>query len=109
MIYIIISFIVNIIIMPIGSSTAGENYTLQCSINGTNEPATFQWLKGSLNNKLMMTPGMSIIINSNSSITQLQFQPLHQQSHNGSYCCNATIDIDGTRQSKCLNVTVKGT
>ena len=99
------SLTVNILIMPIGSTTAGEAYTLQCSVNGTNELVPFQWLKDS-QNELRTTPEMFIFINENSSITQLQFRPLSQRSHNGSYCCSAMLD--GIRQSKCFSVVAEG-
>ena len=99
-------FTVNIFDMSIGASTAGELYTLQCFVNGTNEIVTFQWIEGSLSNQnqVMSSSEMSILNTSPSS--QLQFRPL-QQSHNSSYCCIAAVG--GIRQSKCFDVTAKGT
>ena len=99
--------------MSTGSSTAGETYTLQCSVNGTSEPTRFQWLMGSLNSELddniMMISGLSVTSNPSARYTQLQLRPLSQRLHNGSYCCSAMVVGISRPISKCFNVTVEGT
>ena len=99
--------------MPIGSSTAGETYTLQCSVNGTSKPATFHWLMGQVplsNQNELNDMRLSVTSNPSARYTQLQFRPLSQRLHNGSYCCSAMVVgiSQPITDSKCFNVTVKG-
>jgi hypothetical protein len=73
-------FTVNVVITPStdGTPTAGETYSLDCSINGTSDPAaTYQWFDG--NGALL----------ANSS--QLQFSPL-RTSDAGIYTCQGTLE-----------------
>ena len=71
-----------------GSATAGESYTLECSVGGSE--GTFQWLKGPPDGRTPVVSSGSIIISSSSTTSQLQFRPV-QQSDNGSYSCSATV------------------
>lgn len=73
-------------ISPIGFPTVGENYTLECSANGS--MVTFEWL-GQPDGSTSVVNTSSITINSNSITSQLRFRPL-QQSHSGPYTCHAT-------------------
>ena len=86
-------------ITPSGSPTAGGTYTLECSVSGTSDPAmNFQWSLGPAGNRTLLTSGTSITINSNSSISQLQFTSL-QASHGRHYTCQATVGcvaVEGT-------------
>ena len=86
-----------------GSSTAGENYTLECSAGGS--MAMFEWL-GSPNGSTPVVNTSSITISSNSTTSQLTFRPL-QQSHNGSYLCRAITDEE-TLLSQPIVINVNG-
>ena len=67
--------------------------------------ATFEWL-GPPDGRTSVINSSSIMINSNSSTSQLQFRPL-QQSHSGSYLCRAMTDED-TLSSEPVEINVKG-
>ena len=72
------------------SSIAGENYTLECSAGGSE--GIFQWLKGPPDGRTPVVENSPRVdIASNSISSQLQFSPV-QQSDNGSYSCNATVN-----------------
>ena len=71
--------------MASGSPVAGESYTLECTAGGSE--GTFQWL-GPPDGRTPVASSGSI---TTSTTSQLQFRPL-QQSHNGSYSCNASVD-----------------
>ena len=91
-------------ITHIGSSTAGENYTLECSVGGT--AADFEWLGPHDNKPVATTDDTITVINPSARISRLQFTPL-KQSHSGSYICNATAG--GVSQtSEPIVVTVNG-
>ena len=91
-------------ITRIGSPTAGENYTLECSVGGT--AADFEWLGPHDNKPVATTDGTITVINPSAHISRLQFNPL-KQSHNGSYICNTTAG--GVPQiSEPILVTVNG-
>ena len=77
-------------ITPSGSPTAGESYSLECSVSGTSDSATFQWLEGPTDNRTQLTSDGSRTVNSTSSVSQLQFSPL-RASHGGPYTCQATV------------------
>ena len=85
-----------------GSSIAGENYTVECSIGGT--VATFEWLVIGPDNRTLLVDSSFFAISSNSSTSQLQFRPL-QQFHNGSYSCRATTDEE-TLSSVPIEISV---
>ena len=80
--------IVRITITTVGSSTAGDSYTLKCSVSGTSDPASYQWF-GPPNGE-SITNSASRMVFSNSSLTLLEFSPL-QASHAGVYTCRASV------------------
>ena len=86
-------------ITTIGSPIAGENYSLECSTDGT--VAIFHWLSPVVNDS-----SESVFISSNLSSSQLLFRPL-QQSHDGPYSCRAITDED-TLLSEPIEISVKG-
>ena len=91
--------------MVSGSPTAGESYTLECSAGGSE--GTFKWL-GPPDGRTPVvesTPRLSIM--SNATAGQLQFRPI-QQSDNGSYSCNASID-GLALLSEPVDISVNGT
>lgn len=71
-------------IVTSGSATAGETYTLECSLRGTSDPIIFQWLGA--------PEGISLI--TSNTIKQmnstLQFKPINA-SHEGLYTCQAVV------------------
>ena len=90
--------------MASGSPVAGDNYTLECSAGGSG--GTFQWL-GPPDGRTPIGSSGLIMISSTSTTSQLQFRPL-QQSHNGSYLCN--VSVDGLALlSEPVDVSVNGT
>ena len=75
---------VNIVITPTGTPTAGETFSLNCSVTGTDDSATYQWFDSN---------GTQLI-----NISQLQFSPL-RASEGGAYSCRATVRgvvVEGT-------------
>ena len=81
---------VNTIITPSGSPSFGQSYTLECSVNGTSDPATFQWLEGPSDSRTQITSDGSRTVVSTSSLSQLQFPSL-MASHGGLYTCQAMV------------------
>ena len=73
-----------------GSPLAGESFSLECSLSGTSDSTTFQWLKGPADNMTQLTSDGSTTINSASTVSQLLFSPL-RASHGGLYTCQATV------------------
>lgn len=69
---------------------AGDPYYLQCSISGTSEITTFQWLEGQTDIRTQLNVDGSISVSSNFSVSVLQFSPL-KASHGGYYTCRATV------------------
>ena len=89
-----------VVIIHYGMNTAGEDYTLECYVNGTNSSMTFQWLGTPvLNND-------SVTITNSATRSQLQFFPL-RQSHTGTYTCTASTGE--STESKSTYVKVNGT
>ena len=82
-------FTVNVVITPsaAGTPTIGETYSLNCSVNGTTDPSTYQWFKGSSSSGIQLT-----------NTSRLQFSSL-RASEGGDYVCQATV----------TGVTVEGT
>ena len=87
-----------------GSPIAGESYTLECSA-GDSE-GVFQWLGPPDGRTLVVENSPRVNIISSIISSQLQFRPV-QQSDNGSYSCNATID-GSTLISDPITVAVNG-
>ena len=83
-------------------NTAGEAIILKCSVNGTNEPTIYQW---SDEQGLPVVSDGSITITNSTSVSYLQFSPLHEH-HKGTYTCSASIDE--ATESKSIIVSVNG-
>ena len=92
--FVSIIIIANIAIdRPSGSPTAGQSYSLACSVSGTSDSATFQWLEGPTDNRTQLTSdGSRMIIEGVpfNFLSQLLFSPL-RASHGGPYTCQATV------------------
>ena len=65
-----------VVITSGGTPTAGQTYSLDCSVSGTTDPVTYQWFDS---NGTQLT-----------STSQLQFSPL-LASDAGTYTCRATV------------------
>ena len=87
-----------------GSPIAGESYTLECSAGGPE--GVFQWLGPPDGRTPVVENSPRVNIASNIISSQLQFRPV-QQTDNGSYSCNATID-ESTLISDPITVAVNG-
>ena len=73
--------------------TAGEIYSLNCSVSGTSDPAaTYRWFDGS---------GTQLVIGS-----KLQFSPL-RASDAGTYTCQATLEGVVVEENTTVNVNRK--
>ena len=72
-----------------GTSTAGETYSLECTVTETTDPATYQWLD---RNGTQLT-----------SSSQLEFSPL-LASDAGTYTCRATVGSVVVEGSKTLEI-----
>ena len=75
-----------------GTPTAGQNYSLDCSVSGTTDPATYQWFD---NNGTLLT-----------NTSQLQFSPL-LASHAGTYTCRATVGSVVVESSDMVDINCK--
>ena len=65
-----------VVITPSGTPTAGQTYSLNCSLTGTTDPATYQWFHGN---------GTRL-----ADVSQLGFSSL-SVSEAGAYTCRATV------------------
>ena len=88
-------------IISSGTATAGESYSLECTVTvtGSDDQPTITWLMGPMDN--MITSGVV----TNGSMSTLTFNPL-SASHAGTYTCRATlgsIEVNGS-----FEVIVKG-
>ena len=75
-----------------GIQTAGQNYSLDCSVTGTTDPATYQWFDS---NGTQLT-----------NTSQLQFSPL-LASHDGTYTCRATVGSVVVENSDIVKINCK--
>ena len=75
-----------------GISTAGQIYSLNCSVTGTTDPATYHWFNSS---------GIQL-----TNRRQLQFSPL-LASHAGTYTCRATVGSVVVENSNTLKISCK--
>ena len=80
---------VSITVSPItgsGTATAGESYSLECTVTvtGSTDQPTITWLMGPMNN--MITSGVV----TTGSMSTLTFNPL-SASDAGTYTCRATL------------------
>ena len=80
------------VITPIGTPTAGESYSLRCSVSGGDDPATYQWFDGN---------GTQL-----ANTTELQFSPL-RASEGGDYTCRATVRGMVVEEITTVNVSCK--
>ena len=90
---------IGVMITPSGNSTAGQTYSLDCSVTGTSDPATYRWFEGPADNRTALTGDASRVISSNPTSSQLQFSTL-LASHTGTYTCQASIEnviVEGTQ------------
>ena len=73
-------------ITPSGDNTAGESYSLECTVTvtGSTDQPTITWLMGPMDN--MITSGVMTA----GSMSTLTFNPL-AASHAGTYTCRATL------------------
>ena len=60
----------------VGTPTAGETFSLNCSLSGITDPVIYQWINS---NGTQLT-----------NVSQLEFSPL-LASHGGLYTCQATL------------------
>ena len=81
---------ITVLVTSSGSPIAGEPFSLECSLSGTNDNTTFQWLNGPADNRTQFTSDGSTAINFTSSVSQLLFSPL-RGSHGGLYTCQASV------------------
>lgn len=91
-----------VVVTHYGVNTAGENYFLECYVNGTNSSMSFQWLD---NHGTPVINNDSVTITHSAIQSQLQFFPL-RQSHAGTYACTASTG--GSTESKSTHVKVNG-
>ena len=83
---------IGVMITTNGTSTAGQTYSLDCSVIGTTDPATYQWLDS---NGTQLT-----------NTNQFQFSPL-LASHAGTYTCRATVGSVVVENSNTLEINCK--
>ena len=86
------TIVVSVMITPTGASTAGQTYSLDCSVTGTTDPATYQWFDS---NGTQLT-----------SSNQLEFSPL-VASDAGTYTCRATVGNVVVENSNTLEINCK--
>ena len=81
------------VITPSGSPTADETYSLECScsVNGTSDTPSYQWLVGPPDNRTLLNSGGSLNIYSyTTSRSMLQFTTL-RATDGGEYTCEVTV------------------
>jgi hypothetical protein len=79
-------------ITSIGSLTAGQNYSLDCSVTETADQATYKWFNSN----------GTLLVNT----SQLQFSPL-LASHAGNYTCWATVGSVVVENSDKVEINCK--
>ena len=86
-------------IHPSGSATAGESYTLECTVTvtGSTDQPAITWLMGPMNREV--TAG----IVTTGSVSTLTFNPL-AASHAGTYTCRATLGSAMDSASRTITV-----
>jgi hypothetical protein len=72
-----------------GTPTAGETFSLDCSVSGIDDPVTYQWFD---NNGTQLT-----------NTSQLRFSPL-RVSEGGDYTCRATVRGVVVEETTTVNV-----
>ena len=104
---------VSVSITASGTNTAGETYSLVCSVTvtGSTDTPTITWFDS------MDSTVPSDMVSTTGSMSTLAFNPL-STSHAGTYTCRATVDggmqtnanqgaVDVTVQGKCNIVRYK--
>ena len=81
-----------VVITPSGTPTAGQTYSLSCSLTGTNNAVTYQWLDS---NGTHLT-----------NVSQLEF-PILRASDVGLYTCRATVGSVVVVQTATVNISCK--
>ena len=83
---------ISVEITPSDSPTAGETFSLECScsVNGTSDTPSYQWLVGPPDNMTLLNSGGSLIIYSYNTSSMLQFTTL-RASDGGEYICQVTV------------------
>jgi hypothetical protein len=91
--------ITDVSITPSGTATAGESYSLECTVTvtGSTDQPMITWLMGPMNN--MITSGVMIT----GSMSTLTFNPL-LGSHAGTYTCRAAVGSAVDSASRTITV-----
>jgi hypothetical protein len=76
-------------VTPIGTPTAGETFSLDCSVSGIDDTATYQWFD---------SDGTQL-----TNTSELQFSPL-RASEGGVYTCQATVRGVVVEETTTVNV-----
>ena len=92
--YDLILFTVNVVITPsaVDTPTAGQTFSLNCTVTGITNPAIYQWFD---NNGTQLA-----------TVSELQFSPL-RVSDAGLYTCQATVGGVMLENSATVNVNRK--
>ena len=101
LIYILNSIVdIHVSITPPGTGTAGESYSLECTVNvtGSTDQPTITWLDP-------MNSTVSSGVLTTGSVSTLTLNPL-AASHAGTYTCRATLG--SAVQTEEMTVTVLG-
>ena len=81
-------------ITPSGTPTAGEIFSLNCSVSGTTDPTTYQWFEGSASSGTQLT-----------NVSQLEFPPL-RASDAGLYTCQAINSMGGVVMKGSITLSI---
>ena len=94
--------ITDVSITSSGAATAGESYSLECTVTvtGSNDQPTITWLMDPMDN--MITSGVV----TTGSMSTLTFDPL-AVSHAGTYTCRATLGSAMDSASRTVAVQCK--
>ena len=93
---------VTVSIISSGTATAGESYSLRCTVTvtGSTDQPTITWLMGPMNNQMMVSSG----IVTTGSMSTLIFNPL-SASDAGTYTCRTTLG--SVMDSASMTITVQ--
>ena len=91
--------ITDVSIISSGTATAGESYSLECTVTvtGSADLPTITWLMGPMDN--MITSGVV----TTGSMSTLTFDPL-AASHAGTYTCRATLGSAMDSEARTITV-----
>ena len=82
----------------IGILTAGQTYSLNCSLNGTSDAVIYQWFKGPA-----ASNGIQLTNNSRVQVSSLK------ASDAGLYTCRAMVPVENMGFEETANVTISRT